>query len=161
MSIGYMVNPDAIKQENERRNESKKIFEELKLEAESETNKQIKNYEIVVINNSKNSTGIIHFMYDKSFVGKYVKIYLFKHNIGIVNIFDKNNTNNKLDNFGPIYIDSIDTYYLLIHYIIEFLQKDFYVEHPNPIENYVKEYFLDNHNQIHVYFQCNMVEKLY
>ncbi len=128
MSVGYMVNPDVIKQENERRINSIKKFEELKFEAESETNKQIKNYEICVISNSKNSTGIIHFMYNKDFIGKYIKIYLFKHKIGIVNIFDKNNTNNnKQDNLGPIYIDSIDTYYLLIHYIIEFLQKDFYV----------------------------------
>jgi hypothetical protein len=157
MSINYLVNPDMIKYENEQRIESIKKFKELKLEAESGKNASIKNYNIIVINNSKNSTGIIHFMYNKNFVGKYVKIYLYKHKIGIVNIFDTLNSNTKQDNFGPIYIDSIDSFYLLIKYIIDELQKDFYVDYPEQIENYVNEYFSHDHNPKYVYFQYNMV----
>lgn len=157
MSINYLVNPDMIKYENEQRINSIKKFKELKLEAESEKNASIKNYNIIVINNSKNSTGIIHFMYNKNFVGKYVKIYLFKHKIQIVNIFDTLNSNTKQDNFGPIYIDSIDSFYLLIKYIIDELQKDFYVDYPEQIENYVNEYFSYDTNPKYVYFQYNMV----
>ncbi len=141
MSTGYLVNPDVIKMEQEFNKKAKDKYEEFRLESES--NKNITKYEIIIINNSRQAQGMINFIENvDKFIDKYVKIYLYKNLIGVEYFI------------GPIFIDSKETTHKLLHGLIHFNILDFYTIYPDSIELDMKEYFekINDPNQLNLYF---------
>ncbi len=136
-----MINTYVVKYEQEYHVKALEKYEEFKME--SETNKNMLEYEIIVVNNSNSARGVINFIENvKNFVSKNIKLYLYKHNVGIEYFI------------GPILIDSIDTSHLLLHILVKINKGDFYVKYPESIETNVKEYFnnLKDTNKLHLFF---------
>lgn len=139
--MNYCVNPDVERFKRKNYIKAKERFEKFKLE--SDINKNILKYEIIVVNNSKSAQGILDFIKNIcNYVGKYIKIFLYKHTIGLEYFI------------GPIYIDSVESSHVLSKAIIDFNRMDDYVIYPESIETTIKEYFANFYgwNQIKLFF---------
>ncbi len=101
----------------------------------------IKEYNIIVINNSSTANGLNIFIKNQmAFVKKYVKIYLYKKDeLQFI--------------IGPIKIDYLEKITFITNFIVNFLKRDEFVESKKDIENNIKATFNDRFdtNKVHMF----------
>lgn len=111
------------------------------IEYQLNQNPEIKEYTIIIINNSSTANGLNIFIKNQMFFVKhYVKIYLYKKDeIQFL--------------IGPTKIDYLEKITLITHFIVNFIKRDEFTESKKDIEDNIKatlnEHF-DN-NKVHMF----------